>query len=295
MAQSLDRLAEEGLRSGAVAEERGGPSSDAERPVGAAGACSFIELAEGVTSGIPRVASDTRLDQLDKRPAEKAEIFVRACAMRSYQSILVAAEAVEQEGGRVVGQTDRSSLPPGCRSLKARFDRTQGCNLLTAPSGEHQRRILEWRVPGCDADRVSLLDQSRRLGELAGMQMNAGAVRQRDRKDGKRAVSTRETQRATGQLVPRLVVPQFSREGLPRYAQEVRSQRTSSPSGPSPPASECSACLSAGNASPNGLVKRSTRPSRRRSSGRGGRGPDGAVLAASTRAASVRLPHGRRR
>jgi hypothetical protein len=74
-------------------------------------------------------------------------------------------------------------------------------------------------VPGCHADRVSLLDQSRRLGELAGMQMNAGAVRQRDGKDGKRACFAREAQRATGQLMPRLVIPQFSCEGLPRYAQ----------------------------------------------------------------------------
>src|SRR5918999_4009594 len=93
-AESLDRLAEEGLRRVAVAQERGRPGPDAERPVGADGPRSFIELAQGPSCDITSVASGTRLDQFDKRPAEETQILVRTCALRGEEGIFVAAEAV---------------------------------------------------------------------------------------------------------------------------------------------------------------------------------------------------------
>ena len=213
-AESLDRLAVEGLGRLAVAQKRRRAGPNAERPVCAARACSFVELAQSVRCDLAGVASGARLDQLDERPAEEAEILVRACALRGGEGVLVAAKAVVQDGGRVVGQTDRSSLAPGCRVSEARLDGTQRCGLLAAPGEEHQRRIPERRVPGCLGDRISLLDQRRRGGELSGVHVHAGAVGQRDGKDGERAGVASEADRATGQLMPRLVIPQFGCEGF---------------------------------------------------------------------------------
>ena len=155
-----------------------------------------------------------RLDQLDKRPAEETEILVRARALRGDEGVLVAAKAVVQDGCRVVGQTDGSSLAPGCRVLEGRLDGTQRRGLLAPPSEEHQRRVPQRRAPGRLGNRIGFLDQRRRSDELPGVQMNAGAVSQRDRKDGERTSLASKADRATRQLMPRLVVPQFGCEGF---------------------------------------------------------------------------------
>jgi hypothetical protein len=136
---------------------------------------------------------------------------VGASALGGSEGILIAAEAVVQHCGHPLGKTDRSVQAPGCRILDAGLDLLQRRSLLAAPSGEEERRVPEGGVPGCLGDRVSLIDQRGCSGELSGEHVQACAVSQRVGKDGKRAGIASQSDRASGELVPGRVVPQFGR------------------------------------------------------------------------------------
>ncbi len=127
------------------------------------------------------------------------------------EGFLIAAESVVQQCGHVVGETDGSSQTPGCPLLDAGLDHLQRRGLRAAPRGQQKRGVPEGRVASCLADRVSLLEERRRRAELSGEHMHAGAVRQRAGKDCKRAGIATDPDRASGQLMPRLVVPQVGR------------------------------------------------------------------------------------
>jgi len=72
----MHRLAVQRFGGLAITQQRSRPGLNAERPVRAAGACSFGELLEGGSGGIVGAAARSCLDQLGQRPAEDAEILV---------------------------------------------------------------------------------------------------------------------------------------------------------------------------------------------------------------------------
>ena len=100
---------------------------------------SFGEPLERVGGELGLAASGGRLDQLDQRPREETQIVVLAGALRGGEGVFVAAEAVVQHRGRVLGQSDRPSLAPAGRVFAAGLDQLQCLGLLAAPGGEHQR------------------------------------------------------------------------------------------------------------------------------------------------------------
>ena len=121
-AKPLDRLAVEAVGLLAFAQQRPRARLDAQRPVGAGGAGPFCELAQGVRRDVGTVASDARLDQLSERPAVQTEIIVGTRALGGGKSFPIAAKAVVQHRGHVLGKTDRSSQAPSCRVFDARLD-----------------------------------------------------------------------------------------------------------------------------------------------------------------------------
>ena len=152
-------------------------------------------------------ASGGRLDQLDQGPAEETEVVVFGGALGGGERRLVAAETVVQHRGRVLGQCDRPSLTPSGGVFAARLDQLQRLGLLAAPGGEHERGVPERRVAGCLRDRIRLLDQGRRRGELSGVHVHAGAIGGREGEHAERAGVAGELQLAGRQLVPRPVLP----------------------------------------------------------------------------------------
>jgi len=72
----MHRLAVQRFGGLAITQQRTRPGLNAERPVRAAGACSFGELLEGGSGGIVGAAARSCLDQLGQRPAEDADILV---------------------------------------------------------------------------------------------------------------------------------------------------------------------------------------------------------------------------
>ena len=65
-AKPLDRLAVEALGGLAVAEQRARAGLDAQRPVGAAGACRLREPLQGVVRALSSAAARGRLDELGR-------------------------------------------------------------------------------------------------------------------------------------------------------------------------------------------------------------------------------------
>src|SRR6266576_7259785 len=90
-AESVDRLAVEGLGGLAVAEQRSRAGLDAEHPVAAAGAGAVRESLDGAPRPLEHPASGRCLDQLDRRPCWEHELVrVLASPLRRRQRVLIA-------------------------------------------------------------------------------------------------------------------------------------------------------------------------------------------------------------
>ena len=157
--ESLDRLAVEGLGQVAVAQKGGRPGANAERPTGAAGACSLVEVAQRLGRDCAGVASGACLDQLEACPVEDTEMLVRARALSGGEGMLVAAETVVQDGFRVFREDSRPSGIIGGRLLEPSPRSAPTPCLLASPSGKQQRGEKGWGVGGRVVDRLRLFDQ----------------------------------------------------------------------------------------------------------------------------------------
>ena len=133
---------------------------------------------------------------------------------RGGQGLTGPAEAVVQHRCRVVRQTDRASLASRGRIPDAGRDEIGRLGLESAVGGEQQRRVHDGCAPGRPGDRVGLLDEIGRGAELTRVDVDDGAVRERRGQDVQRAGVTRQPDRAGGEVVPRVVVPQIGRERL---------------------------------------------------------------------------------
>ena len=80
--------------------------------------------------------SHARLDQLDQRSAEEAQILVRAGAPGPGERGVVAAEAVTEHRGGIAGQTDSPPFPSRGRILDRGLDQPPRGALLAAPGGQ---------------------------------------------------------------------------------------------------------------------------------------------------------------
>src|SRR5262249_35599057 len=99
--ETLDGLAVQQVGGRAVTHQRLRPRLDAERPVRAAGACSFLESLQG-RSGLPvGAASNPRLDDFREAPTEESQVLVLASRLCAGQGVLVAAETIAEHRGRV--------------------------------------------------------------------------------------------------------------------------------------------------------------------------------------------------
>ena len=172
--------------TGAVAKQGAGAGLDPEGPTRCAGPCPLRERLERRGGGLRLAAADGRLDQLDQRPAEQAQIVMLACPSGGGEGAVAAAETVVQHCRRVLGQGDRSSLAPGGRIADAGVDQFQCIGLPPSPGGKHQRYVTEGRGSSCLGDHVRLVDQRRRGGEPSAMDVHARVVGERDGQDVQR-------------------------------------------------------------------------------------------------------------
>src|SRR6476660_1446059 len=146
-----------------------------------------------------------------------------ACPLGGGERGLVASETIVQHGADALHQTEGSSLALGGRVPGTGFAQLQRPGLVPAPGGEEQRGVSERSVAGRGRDRIRLLDQRRGRGELPSVYVHAGAVFEAYRKDVERSGLASEPDRVSGQVVPRLVVPQVAGEEpcQPKPAQGV--------------------------------------------------------------------------
>ena len=114
-------------------------------------------------------ASTSSTSDQPKKPRSSCSHARRAAA----SGLVVPAEAVVEHRGRVVRQADRASLASRGRVLDAGRDELGRLGLVAAPGGEQQRRVHDGCAAGRPRDRVGLLDQRRRGGELAGVHVHA--------------------------------------------------------------------------------------------------------------------------
>src|ERR1700749_838137 len=101
-AEPLNRLAIAVLGGLTLAERGTGPRFGAKRPVGAAGAGRLGKPLESAGCARGLAAADGRLDQLRELPSEDAYVVVLAHQLGGGEGLVVVAEAVVQQGGRVL-------------------------------------------------------------------------------------------------------------------------------------------------------------------------------------------------
>src|SRR6202044_2922553 len=89
---------------GGLTRTQQGPQArlGAKRPVGAAGAGRLGKPLESVGCARGLAAADGRLDQLGERPSEDAYVVVLGHQLGGGESLVVAAEAVVQQGGGIL-------------------------------------------------------------------------------------------------------------------------------------------------------------------------------------------------
>ena len=96
---------------------------------------------------------------------------------------------------------------PLIRLVDVGLDHRRRLGVPTVPGVEQQRAVPQGRVAGRLRDRVGLLDQRRGCGEFTGVHVHNGTVGQGKSKDTERAGVASPPDRASGQLMPCLVVP----------------------------------------------------------------------------------------
>ena len=168
--EPLDRLAVERvgrLASLSSARER---ASDAERPVGAAARGRSSSRASAVGRDVGPPLADGRLDQLDERPADEAQVVVLAAALAARRARPRSGRAVVQHRRRVA-RPCRAPVPRPARGASPAPASISSQRLAprAAPGGEQQPARTPAARAGRLRDRVGLLDQRRGGGELAGV------------------------------------------------------------------------------------------------------------------------------
>src|SRR5262249_6443262 len=130
-ADALDRLVVEQLGLLALAEQRPEPRLEASRPVVVAKPRPLDGQLAGALDPRPIVGPRGRIAQLGQRPAEGLERMVLAGALGRYQSVFVAAEAVEEYCARELG-VDTGGSGGGGAAFGA-LDRLQCAGLVVLP------------------------------------------------------------------------------------------------------------------------------------------------------------------
>src|SRR6202035_5769147 len=126
-----------------------------------------------------------RLDQLGERPSEDAYVVVLACQLGGGKSLVVAAEAVVQQGGGVL-PGHSPPLATARHAVHGGLDELGGLGLTAAPRGDAQGTVGPELATGRVGDRLRLRDERRTFRQLARVcvQENAGPDRERDLNEG---------------------------------------------------------------------------------------------------------------
>lgn len=122
-----------------------------------------------------RAAASTKFDQA---PPEQAQVLVFACRAGRREGIVVAAQAVVEDGAAIPGQSDDSPFAP-CHPVRGGLLDQGGRDVLVAaPRGQQHRVVFDRDITGGGRDRLGLLDELRRRREFARLHVHSGAVDQ---------------------------------------------------------------------------------------------------------------------
>lgn len=142
--EPLYRLAIERLSSFPVAQQRPRAGVDAERPVGATGACHLREPAQAVGGEIGLPAPGDGLDQLwlDQHPGWDPDLKrVLSGPLRRGERQVVAAQGVTEHGGRPVNECQALSLAPAHELPCGGLDGLGGLGFAALEGGQCQRGV----------------------------------------------------------------------------------------------------------------------------------------------------------
>jgi hypothetical protein len=225
LVQQLDRLAVRLVGAGPGGHQRPGPG---RRPAGPAGPARLGDPGQPVRRGGGRlalVAARRRLGQLVQRPRRHDELLGGAGPLRRVGGQLVLAEAVVEHRRRVVRVGQRRALAPVRGAARQGPGQLVRGRRVPAPRGEQERDVGQGGRPDPRVDPLALGHQGRRLGQLAGLDVQLGQVVQRERQPAEGAAGPGQPDLAVRELEPRLVVPQIHRDQVVRGAQPVQLHR----------------------------------------------------------------------
>ena len=171
-----DRLAVQALGQLTVTHKCARSRLDAERPLGVAGAGHLVEPVTGTGRGAGEARACGGLDQLDRGPEQRAKIVIEtAGTLRCSQRLVVMAEAVVERGVGPLGERDPDSLAAPGHILDGGFDQGERPGLIAAKRGQRHRAVGREMAPGRFHDRLHLVGEQRRSGQLTGEQQDVGA------------------------------------------------------------------------------------------------------------------------
>ena len=164
---------------------------------------------QGVGGWPPLPAADACFDQFRERPDGEAELLqVRGSLLRRDQRLLIAAEAVVQDGGSVLHEGEPHALTAPCELVAGHADQL-GRLADPAPQSRQSQGAVGWQAaPGRRRDRGDLRDQRRRLGEFTGEEMKPDPGAEGHRQDGQGPGLTGQADVTGAEHLPALVVPQ---------------------------------------------------------------------------------------
>ena len=168
------------------------------------------------------IASCRGFHQLIQGPGRDDDLAGGAGTVRRLGGGPVVAAAVVQHRLRVVGVGQCRALAPvpgAAGHLPGQFGRARR---VPAPRGEQQRDVGQGGLSGPRVDALTLHQQGRRLGQLAGLDVDLGEIVQRERKPAEGAVRSRLPDLAGREIEPRLVVPQVHGDDVVRDGQPVQ-------------------------------------------------------------------------
>ncbi len=222
--QVVDRLAvmilSDLIRGQQGARARLGP----QRPVGAAGAGGLRERLQGVGRADRLPAPDRCFDQLRQDQGGQQLLRVLARLLGRGQRLLIPAEAVVQQRGRIVDESQRHPRAPAHRHRQAALDQCHGLGFVALPGGKlkgTKRMEAELARGGRLDDLLPFGYRRRSRREIARPGQRDGerveSVGQHDESAG----ITGQANLAGGQQSPALAIPENERsvigEPSPRH------------------------------------------------------------------------------
>ena len=195
-------------------------------------ALALVDALRDSRASAPSLRTTTparRFDQLDRCKRGEPDLAwdpggLRGCRER----IVVASEAVVQQGGRPVRCGDAQPLAPGKEVIGARPDQPRHLVLTSTVGSQRQRAVARSdaiaRGPG---ERICLLDERRRCLRLACQEVDADARGERERQFREQPCLPRSSDVVSRQQVPSLVFPDESScpTGQPPPTQRLGSVR----------------------------------------------------------------------